>query len=35
MQKLNLPPYNANIKIDNGHNLIFDVLREKYVALTP
>ena len=35
MQKLNLPPYNANIKSDNGCNLIFDVLRGKYVALTP
>lgn len=35
MQKLNLPPYNANIKSDNGRNLIFDVLRGKYVALTP
>lgn len=35
MQKLNLPLYNANIKSDNGRNLIFDVLRGKYVALTP
>ena len=35
MQKVNLPPYNANIKSDNGRNLIFDVLRGKYVALTP
>lgn len=35
MQKLNLPPYNANIKSDNGRNLIFDILRGKYVALTP
>ena len=35
MQKLNLPPYNANIKSDNGRNLIFDVLRGKYVELTP
>lgn len=35
MQKLNLPPYNANIKSDNGRNIIFDVLRGKYVALTP
>lgn len=35
MQKLNLPPYKANIKSENGRYLIFDILRGKYVALTP
>lgn len=35
MQELNLPPYNANIKNENGRDFIFDILRNKFVALTP
>ena len=35
MYELNLPKYGIKIKNDKGHQLIFDVLRRKYVALTP
>ena len=35
MQQLNLPPYPANIKTDKGTVKIFDILRRKFVALTP
>ena len=35
MQPLNLPPYDANIKNVNGKTKIFDILRNKFVALTP
>lgn len=35
MQQLNLPPYNANIKKTGGTVKIFDILRRKFVALTP
>lgn len=35
MTQLNLPPYEARIKETNGHRQIFDVLRRRYVALTP
>lgn len=32
---LNLPAYDANIVTKNGKNTIFDVIRRRYVALTP
>ena len=35
MYELNLPKYGIKIKNDKGHQPIFDVLRRKYVALTP
>ena len=35
MYELNLPKYCIKIKNDKGHQSIFDVLRRKYVALTP
>ena len=35
MQQLNLPVYPANIKTDKGTLKIFDILRRKFVALTP
>ncbi len=35
MEQLNLPPFKPSIKILNGTKKIFDVLRRKYVALTP
>ena len=35
MYELNLPKYGIKIKNDQGHQSIFDVLRRKYVALTP
>ena len=35
MQPLNLPPFEANIKKMNGMVKIQDVLRRKFVALTP
>ncbi|MBR0046109.1 MAG: type I restriction enzyme HsdR N-terminal domain-containing protein [Bacteroidaceae bacterium] len=35
MQPLNLPPFEANIKKMNGMVKILDVLRQKFVALTP
>ena len=35
MYELNLPKYGIKIKNDKGHQSIFDVLRCKYVALTP
>ena len=35
MYELNLPKYGIKIKNDKGHQSIFDVLRRKYVALTP
>ncbi len=35
MQQLNLPTYKFNIKSSEKHTLIFDVLRKKYVVLTP
>ena len=33
--QLNLPPYQARVKEVNGQKQIFDILRRKYVALTP
>ncbi|MBQ9640432.1 MAG: type I restriction enzyme HsdR N-terminal domain-containing protein [Bacteroidaceae bacterium] len=35
MQQLNLPPFQANIKMMAGTMKIFDTLRRKFVALTP
>lgn len=35
MQPLNLPPFEANIKKQNGMVKILDILRQKFVALTP
>lgn len=35
MDKLNLPPYSFNVKEQNGSLVIQDVLRKKFVALTP
>ncbi|MDR2474072.1 MAG: type I restriction enzyme HsdR N-terminal domain-containing protein [Tannerella sp.] len=35
MFQLNLPHFNAKIIKKNGKTLIFDILRRKYVALTP
>ena len=35
MYELNLPKYGIKIKNDKRHQSIFDVLRRKYVALTP
>ena len=35
MYQLNLPQYAVRVREDNGHHSIFDILRRKYVALTP
>lgn len=35
MLSLNLPAFNAKIETRNGKNVIFDVIRRRYVALTP
>lgn len=35
MAQLNLPPYEVRLKEADGHQQIFDVLRRRYVALTP
>lgn len=35
MNSLNLPPYEIKIKEDKNKKFIFDILRRKYVALTP
>lgn len=35
MYRLNLPPYKVKIKEKDGRHTIFDVLRRKYVSLTP
>ena len=35
MLSLNLPPYATKIAVRNGKNTIWDVIRRKYVALTP
>ena len=35
MQQLNLPPYEIKIRETNGRRTILDILRRKYVALTP
>ncbi len=35
MYRLNLPPYEIKIKEKGGRHAVFDVLRRKYVNLTP
>ncbi|MBQ8097966.1 MAG: type I restriction enzyme HsdR N-terminal domain-containing protein [Bacteroidaceae bacterium] len=35
MFQINLPPYETNIRQQNGRSQIFDILRRRYVALTP
>ena len=35
MLSLNLPVYDTKITSRNGKNVIFDVIRKRYVALTP
>lgn len=35
MQQLNLPPYEIKIRETNGRRAILDILRRKYVSLTP
>ena len=35
MIPLNLPPYEHKIRKEGGRLMIFDILRRKYVALTP
>ena len=35
MMQLNLPPYQIRVREENGRKQIFDVLRRKYIALTP
>ena len=35
MQKLNLPEFNYNVRKTDGKVWIFDVIRKKYVVITP
>lgn len=35
MLSLNLPAYDTKITTRNGKNVIFDIIRRRYVALTP
>ncbi len=35
MEKLNLPACSLNIKNEEGNQFVFDIVRKKYVALTP
>ena len=35
MDKLNLPQYDYNIKTDGQNTYIFDIIRKKYLVLTP
>lgn len=35
MLSLNLPPFETKITTREGKNVIFDVIRKRYVALTP
>ena len=35
MQTLTFPPFAYQIKKQNGMTLIFDIIRKKYVTLTP
>ena len=35
MQKLNLPEYSFRLKKERGKQLIFDLIRKKFVVLTP
>ncbi|WP_373845877.1 type I restriction enzyme HsdR N-terminal domain-containing protein, partial [Bacteroides heparinolyticus] len=35
MYRLNLPPFEIKIRETNGRHSVWDILRRKYVALTP
>lgn len=35
MQRLNLPEHHLKIKNSNGKEMVFDVIRKKFVVLTP
>ena len=35
MLQLNFPPYNIKVKNENGQRKIFDILRRKYLVITP
>lgn len=35
MQQLNLPTCTLNIKQEEGNSFVFDIIRKKYVVLTP
>lgn len=35
MLSLNLPAFDIKIRTKNGKNVVFDILRQRYVALTP
>jgi len=35
MQKLNLPPSDFKLKSEEGNQFIFDIVRKKYLVLTP
>ena len=35
MLQLNLPPYDIKVKEENGRRKIFDILRRKYLVITP
>ncbi len=35
MQKLNLPEYEFKIKVEESRQFIFDIIRKKYIVLTP
>ena len=35
MLQLNLPPYNIKVKNENGQRKILDILRRKYLVITP
>lgn len=35
MKKLNLPPFEYKIKRESTHTRIFDIIRKKYLVLTP
>lgn len=35
MLQLNLPPYNIKVKNENGQRKVFDILRRKYLVITP
>ncbi len=35
MNRLNLPPISLKYKTENSKQLVFDIIRKKYVALTP
>lgn len=35
MDKLNLPAFDFNIKESEGKTVIFDIIRKKYIVLTP